>query len=179
MEVLGIVATAFVLISFLFKQTTIIRIINSVGAAVFVVYGVFLAAWSVVALNSCLIVTHFVYLIKLLRDQRKAKEDARKRGTQAGPKEKSWWELQYGAASILCVMAMAAIAAGLVTTGGGGGVRAAGGEGAGGHAADLGLNIALYSLLGFTVAVFVGLSIWYFLKRAEKKAKNGPGETQA
>lgn len=63
-EALGIVATLLVLLSFLFKDTKRIRIVNIFGAAVFVVYGALQGAISVWLLNGILILVHSVYLIR-------------------------------------------------------------------------------------------------------------------
>lgn len=62
-EILGLVATVFVLVSFLFKNLVVVRCINIVGCIFFVVYGALLGAWSVWILNAALAVVHIVYLI--------------------------------------------------------------------------------------------------------------------
>ena len=61
-EIIGIIAGIFVLISFLFKRMLVVRVINIIGACFFVVYGVILGAWSVAALNGVLIIIHIFYL---------------------------------------------------------------------------------------------------------------------
>ena len=63
-EILGIVATLFVLLSFLFTDEKRIRPINAIGAALFVVYGVIIGAHSVYILNGALIVIHIYKLVK-------------------------------------------------------------------------------------------------------------------
>lgn len=63
MEVLGIIATIFVLISFLMKGEKKIRIINIIGAICFVIYGIMINALSVWLLNSILILIH-IYKLK-------------------------------------------------------------------------------------------------------------------
>lgn len=62
-EIIGIIATLFVLLSFLFKEAKQIRIINIIGAALFVVYGALLGAVSVWLLNGVLILVHSLYLM--------------------------------------------------------------------------------------------------------------------
>ena len=69
-EILGIIATLFVLLSFLFTNEKRIRQINIIGAVLFVVYGIILGAHSVYLLNGALIVIHIYKLWK----QRSAKE---------------------------------------------------------------------------------------------------------
>lgn len=63
-EALGIVATLFVLLSFLFNDSRKIRIVNIIGAAIFVVYGLLLGALSVWLLNGALIAIHIYHLFK-------------------------------------------------------------------------------------------------------------------
>ena len=63
-EWLGIVASAFILISFLFTKQTITRIINMIGCIVFVVYGLLLPTYSTAFMNGALFIVHIVYLIK-------------------------------------------------------------------------------------------------------------------
>ncbi len=64
-EILGIVSTIFVLISFLMKDVVKIRIINIIGALLFVIYGILLGAWSVWILNLLLIIIHMYYLSRI------------------------------------------------------------------------------------------------------------------
>lgn len=61
-EILGLIATLFVLISFLFKNLLVVRCINIVGCICFVIYGAILGAWSVWILNGVLMIVHIVYL---------------------------------------------------------------------------------------------------------------------
>lgn len=63
-EALGIVATLFVLLSFLFREPWKIRLVNIIGAALFVVYGLALGALSVWILNSTLIFVHLYFLTR-------------------------------------------------------------------------------------------------------------------
>ena len=64
MEILGIIASIIVLISFLFKGETNIRIINIFGAIFFVIYGLSINAFSVWFLNGALIIIHIYKLLK-------------------------------------------------------------------------------------------------------------------
>ena len=63
-EALGIIATVFVLLSFLFNEPKQIRIVNIIGAILFVIYGLLIGALSVWLLNGALIVIHIYYLLK-------------------------------------------------------------------------------------------------------------------
>lgn len=69
-EFIGIAATLFVLLSFLMKQAETIRLVNIVGAALFVVYGCLIGSLSTWLLNGALIVIHAVYLYKSKNESR-------------------------------------------------------------------------------------------------------------
>jgi len=63
-EIIGIIATLFVLLSFLFTSEKRIRQINIIGALIFIVYGVIITAHSVYILNGALIIIHMYKLYK-------------------------------------------------------------------------------------------------------------------
>ena len=65
MEWLGLLAAALVLVSFLMKDERAIRIVNIVGAAVFVAYGLCIKSASVWVMNCALVVVHIVRLAKI------------------------------------------------------------------------------------------------------------------
>ena len=72
-EIVGIVASLFVVISMcfkttLFKGTIIMRIINGLGSIVFVVYGALLPAIATLITNACVFVINLFYLVKEIRD---------------------------------------------------------------------------------------------------------------
>lgn len=64
-EILGILASVMVLISFFMKSEKKIRVINIVGAVMFVIYGIIINAFSVWFLNLALVATHIVRLLEL------------------------------------------------------------------------------------------------------------------
>lgn len=70
-EIIGLTATLFVLLSFLMKRIELVRIINIIGAALFVVYGICINALSTWVLNGALIVIHIVYLTIYLIKKKK------------------------------------------------------------------------------------------------------------
>ena len=70
-EWLGIIASAFVLVSFLTSNQIRTRIINLVGCVVFVIYGLILPAYSTAFMNAALIVVHIVYLVKDFKARKK------------------------------------------------------------------------------------------------------------
>ena len=63
-ELIGLAGTLFVLLSFLMKDLTKVRIINIIGALLFVIYGICINAWSTWILNAILIIIHIIYLVK-------------------------------------------------------------------------------------------------------------------
>lgn len=63
-ELLGISATLFVLLSFLMKRVETIRSVNIIGALLFIIYGIFINSPSTWLLNTVLVLIHTVYLIK-------------------------------------------------------------------------------------------------------------------
>ena len=63
-ELIGITGTLFVLLSFLMKEIKKVRIINIVGAILFVAYGILIGAISTWLLNGILIIIHIIYLKK-------------------------------------------------------------------------------------------------------------------
>lgn len=66
-EIIGIIATVFVLLSFIQKGELRIRALNIIGAILFVVYGVIIGAFSTWLLNGILIIIHLYKLNKLRR----------------------------------------------------------------------------------------------------------------
>ena len=64
-EIVGIIATLFVLASFILNDIRKVRYINIIGAALFVIYGLSIGAFSTWLLNGLLIVIHVHYLRKM------------------------------------------------------------------------------------------------------------------
>ena len=63
-EIIGITATLFVLLSFMFTTERRIRQTNIIGAALFVIYGIVIGGISVYLLNGILILIHIYKLWK-------------------------------------------------------------------------------------------------------------------
>lgn len=61
-EIIGTIASFIVLISFAMNNERNIRLVNIIGAVVFVVYGIVISAFSIWFLNSMLVVIHLVKL---------------------------------------------------------------------------------------------------------------------
>ena len=74
-EWLGLLASAFILVSFLTTNQTKTRLINMVGCVIFVVYGFILPAYSTAFMNGALFIVHVVYLTKDYLKAKKEKSD--------------------------------------------------------------------------------------------------------
>lgn len=64
-ELLGVMASVIVLLSFLFKSEARIRMINIIGAIMFVMYGTLINSFSVQLLNFVLVIVHIRRLKQL------------------------------------------------------------------------------------------------------------------
>ena len=62
-EIIGIVATLFILAAFSLNDKKLIRLVDSIGALLFVIYGILINSLSVWLLNICLIIIN-LYKIK-------------------------------------------------------------------------------------------------------------------
>ena len=66
MEILGYIATIIVLTSFLMKKMTNLRVLNSIGACLFIVYGFLIPSGPVILTNSLIL---GINVIKLVQDE--------------------------------------------------------------------------------------------------------------
>ena len=71
-EWIGVTASIFVLLSFLMQGETKIRLINIIGATLFVIYGLFIHSLSVWVLNAILVLVHIrrLYLFRRAKNER-------------------------------------------------------------------------------------------------------------
>ena len=75
-EWLGIIASAFILVSFLFTKQLITRLINMVGCLAFVVYAtVFIQSFSTAFMNGALFVVHIIFIVKDYLARKKSKSN--------------------------------------------------------------------------------------------------------
>ena len=74
-EWLGLVASAFVLISFIMSNQVKIRIINMVGCIAWVIYGFLRPSYSSAIMNGAVFIVHIVYLTKYFLKRRKEKAE--------------------------------------------------------------------------------------------------------
>ncbi len=64
-EIIGIIATLFIVVAFSLKGELKIRILDTVGAIIFIVYGSLINSVSVVVLNSLLVIIQLYHIYKL------------------------------------------------------------------------------------------------------------------
>ena len=78
-EIVGIVATVLIFAGMCFKTSTfkstlILRLLNIVGSAIFVVYGALLPAISTAVLNGLLVIVNTIHLVLLIKNRKKLLE---------------------------------------------------------------------------------------------------------
>lgn len=61
-EWVGYLAMAVLLVSFMMKNVTKLRIINTIGCAIFVIYGLLISQYPIVITNAAIILINFYYL---------------------------------------------------------------------------------------------------------------------
>ena len=66
-ELIGVIATAFIILAFLQKGEIKIRLFDTVGAILFVIYGILINSFSTVLLNGILIAIQIIKLVQLWR----------------------------------------------------------------------------------------------------------------
>lgn len=63
-EWIGYVASLGVLVSFLMKDIKVLRIVNSIGCALFVAYGFMLSSIPIIVTNLAILIINAYYLLK-------------------------------------------------------------------------------------------------------------------
>lgn len=69
-ELIGIIGSCFICVAFLFKNIFWVRVFDSVGAVLFIIYGLVIHSFSTVLLNSILILIQLINLYKLWRNKK-------------------------------------------------------------------------------------------------------------
>ena len=70
LEMMGYLASLLVLVSLLMTSVVKLRIINSIGAALFTAYGILIQSYPTAAMNFALIVVNIYFLVKVLRSKK-------------------------------------------------------------------------------------------------------------
>ena len=86
-EWLGLVASAFVLISFIMSNQIKIRIINMVGCVAWVIYGFLRPSYSTAIMNGAVFIVHIVYLTKYFLNRRKQRVENKENQEDETPPE--------------------------------------------------------------------------------------------
>ena len=68
-ELLGYLATFFVAVSFLFKSIVHLRVVNAIGAILFVIYSLIIKSYPVALLNAFLFFVNLYQLYRLKKEQ--------------------------------------------------------------------------------------------------------------
>jgi hypothetical protein len=69
-ELIGYLGSALVLVSFLMVSVYKLRIVNSIGSVVCVIYGLIIHAYPTVVMNLCLVAINVYYLVKMINTQK-------------------------------------------------------------------------------------------------------------
>ena len=78
-DLIGYIATAFILVSFCVKDMTPLRIINSMGSVLWIWYGISIKSNPTIFLNLAVLVIHLVWLIRRLKPEILTLKDTIKR----------------------------------------------------------------------------------------------------
>lgn len=74
-EWLGIIASAIILVSFLFSKQLVTRLINMVGCVAFVIYAlVYIQSFSTAFMNGALFIVHIIFIVKDYLARKKNKD---------------------------------------------------------------------------------------------------------
>ena len=71
-EYVGYAASFFVLLSFVMKRMTRLRIINVIGCSFFIWYGILLVSWPIIVTNVAIVLVNAYYLLTIQRGSLKA-----------------------------------------------------------------------------------------------------------
>ncbi len=69
-QLIGYIGSALVLVSFLMVSVYKLRVVNSIGSVVCVIYGFIIGAYPTVVMNLCLVAINVYYLIKMINTQK-------------------------------------------------------------------------------------------------------------
>ena len=65
-EYVGYIASGIVLLSFLMKKITVLRMVNTIGCLFFIIYGIMLWSIPIIITNAAIVVINFYHLRSLL-----------------------------------------------------------------------------------------------------------------
>ncbi len=70
-EYVGYLASFLVLISFIMKRMSLLRIINTVGCTFFIIYGIMLPSIPIIVTNAAIVIINVYYLQKMIKSKNK------------------------------------------------------------------------------------------------------------
>ena len=70
-ELVGYVGSALVLVSFLMTSVLKLRVVNSIGSLIFMVYALIIHSYPTAIMNFCLVIINLHFLYKIMRTQHK------------------------------------------------------------------------------------------------------------
>lgn len=77
MEWLGILGTIFILVAFVQKGELRIRVLDLIGAILFVIYGITIASFSTIILNVALVIIQIIFIVRLKEELSNGKNCAK------------------------------------------------------------------------------------------------------
>lgn len=63
-DLVAYIGSAFILVSFMLKDQIKLRILNSIGALIFIYYSVYKGDYPVIFINSSIVIINLIYIIK-------------------------------------------------------------------------------------------------------------------
>jgi hypothetical protein len=63
-DLIAYIGSAFILVSFMLKDQIKLRILNSIGALIFIYYSVYKGDYPVIFINSSIVIINLIYIIK-------------------------------------------------------------------------------------------------------------------
>ena len=63
-DLVAYIGSAFILVSFMLKDQIKLRILNSIGALIFIYYSVYKSDYPVIFINSSIVIINLIYIIK-------------------------------------------------------------------------------------------------------------------
>jgi hypothetical protein len=69
-EILGYVASIFILASFITEKIIVLRSLSSIGSSIFLIYGIYQGQSSVIFINASILIINIVYIIKEIRKRK-------------------------------------------------------------------------------------------------------------
>lgn len=70
-EYVGYLASFLVLISFIMKRMSLLRIINTVGCTFFIIYGIMKPSIPIIVTNAAIVIINVYYLQKMIKSKNK------------------------------------------------------------------------------------------------------------